>query len=61
MESQEDTNQFKKNDVVFAICNNELPWPAQISKVINENFHVKFIGHKSTAVIHKDKIIPFEN
>ena len=61
MDFQEVSNPFKKNDLVFAICNNELPWPAQISKINNDNYSVKFIGHKSHAIVQKEKLIPFTN
>lgn len=58
---QEDSGSFKKNDIVFAICNDELPWPSQISKIKDGNYSVKFIRHNSQAIVKKDKLIPFTN
>lgn len=61
IEFEVERSQFEKGGYVFGVCKGELPWPAKITKIDKENYHVKFINHRSVAVLNLDCIIAFND
>lgn len=52
-------SDFEKGAYVFGRCQNELPWPAKIIKITKDRYTVKFINHRSTAVLTEDCLTLF--
>lgn len=58
-DQDEPKNAFEKGSYVFGKCEGELPWPAKITKIVDENYSVKFINHRSNAVLTEDCLLAF--